>query len=75
MIPNRVLRSIERKCNDMVCPTCGGHHSVSLSEAKGVGAVSRLISHDACEAFQGAALNLIKEEINRFLVNPLPLIP
>ena len=74
MIPNRVLRSIEQKCSQIVCPECGGHHQVSLEDKGGSGVVIVSCSQDACEAFHGAAQNLVHAEVSRFLNNPFPLL-
>lgn len=74
MIPSHVLRSIEKKCNEVVCPECGGRHEIYLRDEKGSGVIRHSFSADACESFQGAALSLLRSEITSFMVNPIPLI-
>lgn len=74
MIPRHILRSIERKCNALTCPECGGRHSVSLAEVAASGAFIVSFSQEACDAFQGAARNLANAEMRTFLADPLPLL-
>lgn len=72
LIPTHVIHDIERKCNDVVCPECGKNHHVDLLCRKGV--VSLRFSDDACEGFKEAVNSLVKTEVTRFLIDPLPLI-
>ena len=74
MIPDHVLRSIEQECCELVCPDCGGRHSVSLRDVGGSGAVTVSFSDDACETFKGAALNKAHVLVKKFLGNPFPLL-
>jgi hypothetical protein len=75
MIPNYVLRSIEQMCSQIVCPECGGHHQVTLEDVGGTGAVKVSCSQDACDAFKGAAQNLVHAELRRFVSNPFSFRP
>ena len=69
MIPFCVVRSIERKCRELQCPECGGHHDVSIECS---GDVVCPHFNGACNGFRREANNLIADEIRRFLNDPLP---
>lgn len=70
LIPNHVYRDIERKCNEVVCPICGKHHTVKL-EHHGDVCVPRF-SNDSCVGFKEAVNNLFITELRRFMNDPFP---
>lgn len=72
MIPVKLKVSIENKCEAMVCPDCGGHHSVSV-EVRGDTVCPRFLDA-SCEGFKDAVINLLKTEITRWINDPLPCL-
>lgn len=70
LIPNHVYRDIERKCNEVVCPICGKHHTVKLEHHGDVPSLH--FSNDTCEGFKEPVTNLFITEVKRFMSNPFP---
>ena len=72
MIPNDVIRRIERKCNAVACSECGQLHHVALLSERDV--VMPRFSQGSCEGFKEQVNSLIKTELSRFMNDPLPLL-
>lgn len=78
LIPNHVIREIERKCNELVCPDCGGRHEVRLSVADAPGMPFAVIpsfsKEGCCDGFKRNVNALVSTELTRFMSDPLPLL-
>lgn len=73
MLPNHFVRSLEQRCNELVCPNCGGHHEVRL-DYHHADVVVPHFKDDACAGFQPFVTTFLNKEITRFLNDPLPLL-
>lgn len=78
LIPNHVIREIERKCDGLACPECGGRHGVRLavSDAPGspLAVIPRFSKDGCCDGFKRKVNALVITELNRFMNDPLPLL-
>ena len=67
------VSSLEKKCNQLVCPECGKHHEVKLRCVNDAIEVSSL-EEDACRGFKEKVNAFIKTEVRRHLNDPFPYL-
>lgn len=67
------VSSLEKKCNQLVCPECGKHHEVKLRCVNDAIEVSSL-EEDACRGFKEKVNAFVKTEVRRHLNDPLPYL-
>lgn len=71
IITTRHKVAFERKCAELVCPDCGGHHTVMLDvRAEGSMAVPRVLSGKRCDGYSRLVVNLLKTETERWINSP-----
>lgn len=73
LLSHYFISTLEKKCNQLICPECGKHHLVKLAYS---GSVVSTPSFDdeACDGFKEKVNAFVKTEIKRHINNPLPFI-